>query len=603
MATKASTTAAGGDTLDPVLMAVMANRVDGIVREMSNTLLRAARSAVLAVARDFSCAITTGDNQLFSSAEGLPVHIFGSHLQSASMCALHKDLAEGDAFLHNDPYLGNTHPADHMILVPVFFEGEHLFTACAKAHQADIGNSAPTTYHASAKDVYEEGSIIFPCVRVQRDYKMIDDVIRMCEKRIRVPEQWYGDFLAELGAARIAERRLKEFCAKYGKATVKEFIARWLDYSEQRMIQSIKKLPKVRLENRGGHDPIEGVVPDGVPIKVIVEVDPDSAMIDIDLRDNIECLDCGLNESEACAINNVVTGVFNCLDPDTPHNSGSFRRMRVHLKDDCVVGRPAFPHSCSVATTNVGDRLVNITQSAFAQLGDGWGLAEGGGAMGAGFAVIAGSDFRRNGEPYVNQLIACTNGGPASPAADGWVTFGLPVVGGLMYRDSVELDEVKQPIEIKSLRLVQDSAGPGRYRGGPQGEIVFGPKRDPMTIAVVCDGQINPPRGVRGGGPGAAAGSWRVSANGNETKLPNLFLETFHPGEYVRGTDNGGGGYGDPLERDPKRVLDDVLERYVSVDAAREIYGVVLSGDAEAETLAIDEAATAKLRAQWRGGS
>ena len=136
MATNANTTAkAGGDTLDPVLMAVMANRVDGIVREMSNTLLRAARSAVLAVARDFSCAITTGDNQLFSSAEGLPVHIFGSHLQSASMCALHKDLAEGDAFLHNDPYLGNTHPADHMILVPVFFEGEHLFTACAKAHR------------------------------------------------------------------------------------------------------------------------------------------------------------------------------------------------------------------------------------------------------------------------------------------------------------------------------------------------------------------------------------------------------------------------------------------------------------------------------------
>ncbi len=587
-------------TLDPVLMAVMANRIDGIVREMSNTLLRAARSAVLAIARDFSCAITTGDNQLFSSAEGLPVHIFGSHLQSASMCVLHKDLAAGDAFLHNDPYLGNTHPADHMILVPVFFEGEHMFTACAKAHQADVGNSIPTTYHASAKDVYEEGSVIFPCVRVQRDYTMIDDVIRMCEKRIRVPEQWYGDFLAELGAARIGERRLKEFCEKYGKATVKAFVARWLDYSEQRMVQAIKKLPKVKIENHGAHDPIEGVAPNGVPIKVKIAVDPDTAMIEIDLRDNIDCLDCGLNESEACSINNVVTGVFNSLDPDVPHNSGSFRRLNVLLRDNCVVGRPQFPHSCSVATTNVGDRLVNITQMAFAQLGDGWGLSEGGGAMGAGFAVVAGPDFRRGGEPFVNQMIACTNGGPASPVADGWVTFGLPVVGGLMYRDSIELDEVKQPIEIKAMRLLPDSCGGGRFRGGPASEIIYGPKRDPMTVAVICDGQINPPRGVHGGLHGAAAYTFKVSANGLETKLGNLFLETLQPGEFVRGGDNGGGGYGSPLEREPKRVLDDVLERYVSLKAARDIYGVVLSGAADDETLAIDEAATVKRRAELR---
>jgi N-methylhydantoinase B len=592
--------AQGLPELDPVLMAVMANRVDGVVREMSNTLLRAARSAVLAVARDFSCAITTADNQLFSSAEGLPVHIFGSHLQSASMCALHKDLAEGDAFLHNDPYLGNTHPADHMILVPVFFEGEHLFTACAKAHQADIGNSIPTTYHAAARDVYEEGSLIFPCVRVQRDYRMIDDVIRMCEKRIRVPEQWYGDFLAELGAARIGERRLKECCAKYGRDTVKAFIARWLDYSETRMIQAIRKLPKVRLENRGAHDPVEGVAPEGVPIKVVLDVDPDNAVIDIDLRDNIPCLDCGLNESEACTINNVVSGVFNCLDPDVPHNSGAFRRLRVHLKDDCVVGRPAFPHSCSVATTNVGDRLVGITQMAFAQLGDGWGLAEGPFSMGVGFAVISGAEFRRNGEPFVNQMIACTNGGPASPQADGWVTLGLSVVGGLMYRDSVELDELKQPIEIRSMRLLPDTGGAGRLRGGPSSEIVYGPKRDPMQVAVICDGQLNPPRGVHGGGNGAAAYTYKVGANGHETRLPNLFLETLHPGEYVRGTDNGGGGYGHPLDRDPRRVLGDVLEHYVSAKAARETYGVVLSGSAEAETLAVDAAATAALRAELR---
>src|ERR1700722_10663749 len=172
--------------LDPVTLAVMANRIDGIVREMSNTLQRAGRSAVINSARDFSCAITTADNHLFSSAEGLPVHIFGSHLQSKAMCDLHGDLAEGDAFLHNDPYLGNTHPADHAILVPVFYEGQHVFTACAKAHKADCGDALPTTYMPGARDLYEEGALIFPCVQVQRAYQDVDDIIRMCRMRIRV---------------------------------------------------------------------------------------------------------------------------------------------------------------------------------------------------------------------------------------------------------------------------------------------------------------------------------------------------------------------------------------------------------------------------------
>ena len=201
---------------DPVLLAVIANRLDSIVREMENTLLRTGRSAVLNMARDFSCALITGDNRLLASAEGLPVHVIGMEFLAEAVTDLHDDLVEGDAFLHNDPYLGNTHPADHVILVPVFWEGVHVFTAAAKAHQADCGNSQPTTYMPYARDVYEEGSLIFPAVRVQRDYKDIDDIIRMCRRRIRVPEQWYGDYLAMLGAARIGEARLKELCAKYG---------------------------------------------------------------------------------------------------------------------------------------------------------------------------------------------------------------------------------------------------------------------------------------------------------------------------------------------------------------------------------------------------
>jgi N-methylhydantoinase B len=583
------------EPIDPVLLAVLANRFEGIAREMTNTLLRSGRSTVLNMARDFSCSIVTADNQLLSAAEGLPVHVFGSHLQAEAMTELHPDLTEGDAFLHNDPYMGNTHHADHTILVPVYVDGEFLFTAVAKAHQGDCGNSVPTTYSAFATDIYDEGALNFPCVRIQRDYEDIDDVIRMCRRRIRVPDQWYGDYLAELGAARIAERRLKELAAKYGVPMLKRFVREWLDYSERRMRHAIEQLPSGRIVNEGRHDPVPAV-PDGIPIKVIIDVDAGAGTVDIDLRDNIDSVPAGLNESKACAINNAVAGLFNVLGPDIPHNAGSFRRVRVHLRENCVVGIPVHPTSCSVATTNVGDRLVNITQSAFAQVGDGAGLAEGGNSMGVGMAVISGNDWRRGGEPYVNQLFAGNSGGPAGPECDGWVTYCLPVVAALMYRDSVELDEQRYPMHVESLELLQDGGGAGRFRGAPPSRIVYSTKRDPMTIAYTADGSVTPPRGVLGGGSGMGASVTKVDVNGEEITLPTLGKEVLEPGEKIIGVESGGGGYGPPTERDPERVRLDVLEGWVSREKAHELYGVALTGEIEDESLAVDEAATAALR-------
>jgi N-methylhydantoinase B/oxoprolinase/acetone carboxylase alpha subunit len=585
----------GMPKIESALLAVIANRFDCICREMTNTLLRSGRSAVLNMARDFSCSLVTGDNQLLAAAEGLPVHVFGSQFLTQAMCNLHADLAEGDAFLHNDVYLGNTHSADHTILVPVFVGGEHVFTACAKAHQADCGNSLPSTYMPFAGDLYEEGALNFPCVRIQRNYQDVDDIIRMCRRRIRVPDQWYGDYLAELGAARIAERRLKELVAKYGRDLMQQFIAEWFDYSERRMIHAIRELPSGELVNTGAHDPFPAV-PDGVPIKVKVRVDGEEGKVEVDLRDNIDCVPAGLNESKTCAINNVVTGIFNSLDPGVPHNAGSFRRITVHLREGCVVGIPKFPTSCSVATTNVGDRLVNITQAAFAQIGDGFGLAEGGLGMGPPYAVISGNDFRKGGAPYVNQLIIGSNGGPGTPSTDGWVTYGLPVVAGLMYRDSVEIDEQKYPIHFKSMRLMTDAGGPGKFRGSPGARVVYGPKRDPMTVIFPLDGHHHPPKGVRGGHPGAAAYAAKIDREGAERRVPCVSAERLLPGEFIVGADTGGGGYGDPLERDPERVCFDVLEKWVSIEQARDFYGVVFSGHVDDESLAVDVAGTAKLR-------
>ena len=165
-----------------------------------------------------------------------------------------------------------------------------------------------------------------------------------------------------------------------------------------------------------------------------------------------------------------------------------------------------------------------------AKLGDGFGLAEGGSAMCAATAVLSGKDFRRGGDPYINQLMMVVNGGPAGPKADGWVTYVLPVVSGLMYRDSIELAEVKHPMLFRTVRLMAGTGGAGRHRGGPACEVVYGPREDSMTVVIPSDCQINPARGAQGGHDGTPAVQFKVGANGDQTKLPNVVQLDLLPG-------------------------------------------------------------------------
>ena len=588
---------AGNQGFDPILTAILASRLDGIVREMTTTMLRSARSAVINSGRDFSCAIATAASELLVCAEGIPVHVFGVQLQAAYVLAVHPDLAEGDAFLDNNPYRGNSHAADHAVLVPVFVDGEHMFTAVAKAHQADAGNSIPTTYFAAARDVYEEGALIFPAVRVQRGYQTNDDVMRMCLARIRVPRQWRGDFLAALGAARVAERRLKELCARYGKDVIRRFISDWFNYSEDLMRHAIAGLPRATLRNTGTHDPFLPFLPEGLAFHTEIDIRPADGRIVVDLTGNPRNVDCGLNLTEATTMSAVYSGIFNGLGVRAPKNSGAFRRIEVRLDHGSAVGIPEFPHSCSVATTNLAERLTNCVGAAFAQLGEPYGIAEGPVGLGVPHAVVAGFDSR-SGERFVNQILMGAAGGPGSPAADGWLTWNLPSSAGLTYRDSVEIDEIKMPIQYRHIRMLTDPSGAGRHRGGATVDVAYESKEDGVSVIYPCDGQVNAPRGVLGGRDGALAAGWLIDADGKETLLPANAAVTLDKGEAVRGVECSGGGYGDPLHRDPRRVLADVLERWETTDHAREAYGVVITG--AGENLAVDEAATAALRRQLR---
>ena len=564
-------------TLDGVQLAVLANRFESVVRTMRNTLVRTARSGVLNTAYDFSCCVLSGNDEFLAMAESLPIHLIsGPDLMAKVMREFHPELRRGDAFLHNSPYHGNSHAADHSILVPVIDEeGTHHFTVLAKAHMADCGNALPTTYMAGARDVYEEGALIFPCVKVQSDYEDIEDIVRICEARIRVPDQWWGDHLALVGAARSGERKLLEIAAEAGWEALHAYAGSWLDYAEARMIEAIRALPAGVVFAQTAHDPFPGVT-EGIPIQVRVEVKPDEARIEVDLRDNPDCQPCGLNLSEACARTAAMTGVFNSIDHTVPANAGSFRRLAVHLRENCVVGIPRHPTSCSVATTNLGDRVANATQRALAELGDGLGLADFGLSNPPSAAVISGRDPRAGGAPFVNELILALGSGPGGPSADGWVAGGGVGTAGSMRRDSVEIDEIKHPIRVDVQRLVADSEGAGRFRGGPSAHVEFGPVGCSLEIAYASDGTVNAAAGARGGLAGGAARQAKRDAHGALVDAPTSGLISLGPDERIVSVSCGGGGYGSPLERDPELVRADVGAGLVSRERAEQVYGVIL---------------------------
>jgi N-methylhydantoinase B len=592
---------------DPVDLAVLSNRLDGIVREMENTLLRTARSSVIGLARDFSCSIVTSDDELLASAEGLPVHVLGSGLLTRAMRRHHPKPRPGDAYLHNDPYDGNTHAADHSLLVPVFVEGEHLFTAVAKAHQADVGNSLPTTYMPTASDVYEEGALIFPCVQIQRDYTDVDDIVRMCRRRIRVPEVWYGDYLAMLAAGRIAERRLQALCERFGRARIQAFIEAWFDYTEKRARRAIGALPAGRLGVETRLDPYPGL-DEGLTLRATLEIDPAAGRVRADLRDNPDCVPVGLNLTEATSLNAVVAATLMVLNslpgsdrPRVPLNGGSFRCFEVEVRENCVAGIPRHPASCSLATGEVGVRLWAAILRGFAEHEAGLGSAEAGFGAPPYLAVVAGDDPERGG-PYVTQLLLGTTGGPATAECDGWLSFlGMPAAG-LLYRDSVEVDEQKYPMVVERSVLRPDSEGAGRQRGAPGNLCEYGPRAGTMSVHWALEGVLNPPLGARGGGKPEVGSAYLLRSGKRLEEHPEpVGGVSLEPGDRIGSRSPGGGGYGDPFDREPERVLDDVREGYVSAARAAEVYGVVLEGDpGRFETLRVDMAATEARRAMSR---
>lgn len=579
--------------MDGVRLAILSNRFNAVVASMMNTIFRSSRSGVLNSAHDFSCCVITAGDELVIGAESLPIHMMsGPDLISRAVKGAHPELRRGDAFLHNSPYNGNSHAADHSMLVPVVDdEGVHRFSVLAKAHQADCGNSQPTTYMAAAVDVYEEGALLFDAFKAQSDYRDNDDLLRTCRLRIRVPEQWWGDYLALLGAVRVGERRVLQLGEEFGWDVLESFTREWFDYSEGAMVEAISRLPSGRVTATAAHDAYPGA-PEGVDLRAGIDARAEEGRIRVDLSDNPDCLPNGLNLTESTARTAAMVGIFNGLDASVPPNAGSFRRIEVELREDCVVGIPVHPHSCSAATTNLADRIANMVQRGLADLGEGFGLAECGPVIPAASAVVSGRDPRNEDRSFVNQIFLAVTGGAGTPWTDAWLTIFHVGCGGMLRRDSVEIAEMTHPIIVEQQRIMPDTEGAGRNRGAPSAYVEYGPRGTSLVVAYGTDGAENPALGARGGLSGGSTRHLRRDRDGAQSELPSVGLIELADGERIVSITAAGGGYGPPHERDAGLVRADVIEGWISRERAREVYGVVLDDDLE-----IDAPASAAIRA------
>ena len=290
--------------------------------------------------------------------------------------------------------------------------------------------------------------------------------------------------------------------------------------------------------------------------------------------------------------------MLTALGPDVPRATGAFSRIRLKLREGSAVGLPRFPAATSTATTSLCHVLNSLVQAMFADLAPGRGAASCTIGNPHSCPCVSGNDSRHGGRAYANQIIMGYWGGPAVPGHDGWLTYGGAGAQGMMWQASVEVTEQQQPVLVECLELAVDSGGAGEWEGGPGAHLIYRVRDDAVRFTTNAAAADFPPFGAAGGGPGGSSRAWKITRNGDRVALRNSIEETLLPGERLESRGCGGGGYGDPLLRAPARVAWRVAEGWVSVDRARDIYGVVL--DMDGVTCVADLPATVARRAAMR---
>jgi N-methylhydantoinase B len=552
---------------DPILLEVLRNRLDAIADEMEITLLKSAYSPIVKEGLDASSALFDVEGQTVAQGTGIPIHLGSLVFAVARIVEVFppETMREGDAFLLNDPYDGGTHLPDWVVVVPIVWAGRAVALATTMCHHQDVGGKTPGSIPTDATEIYQEGLIIPPC-RLMRGGEPDPTVLGFIRRNVRIPEVVVGDLMAQIAAGRLGAARMQALFGQHGLATVLAAIAELFTRAETLTRRQLAAIPDgtYRFADSLDNDGIE--LDRRVEVRVAVTVR--GSDLTFDFTGTSPQVRGPFNSVPSSTLSAVYYTVRAITDPHIPNNAGCFRPISVVLPPGSLVNpRPPAPVSGRTATVK---RIADTLLGAFVQA-----LPERIPAANSGTLLVMalGGTRPETGCPFVAAELAAGGMG-ARPRKDGLDAIETDVTNCMNI--PVEALEMSFPVRIPYCRTRRDSGGAGRQRGGLGLEKAFQALETDLTVSHRGERFYTVPWGLFGGLPAAGGEAVIARADGRREAIPGKQIVTLRPGDTLHVRLAGGAGYGDPLDRDDARVLEDVLDGKVSAEAAARDYGVRL---------------------------
>jgi N-methylhydantoinase B len=573
---------------DVATVEIIRNRLESITREMCATIRQTAYSPTMYSGGDYSAAIFDGAGSLVSLATKIPLHIMPIlHEVRQGLQKYGEDIRDGDIFITNSPYHGSTHLPDVNVFIPIFIDAQLMFFTATRAHWTDIGGMTPGSISGAATEIFQEG-LQFPLLRLGRGDQLDRNLLDLIAANVRLPREALGDMRAQVAACHTGRRHVFELTAKYGVDTVGEACRALLSGTEARIRRLIRELPDTTVSHVEYLDN-DGVSSDPVRLKVSVTIRGDEILVDFG--------GCSpqvagpINSPESVSAGMAYVGIKAFLDPTGPVDHGFVRPITVSCPPGTVVN-PIAP-AATGGFTEVAYNLADLVLVALADIDPSracaWGSAT------SNHQYVAGHDPRAKKRFIYYDY---QPGGCGATAMGDGVGTTRDLASGFTQLQSIEIVESRFPVKIRRHEIRKDSGGPGKWRGG-WGHIrdveVHGEK---ASISIIGEHAIFPPSGLTGGEPGAVQRWTLITEEGESALSPfgaKLGLRRLPGRCVIRVMTAGGGGFGDPLERDPALVAHDVRLGYTSDEAALRRYGVALT---EAGT--VDEGRTHEARRRLR---
>ena len=567
---------------DAIARQILANGLATVADEMATTIFRTAHSAVVRDAMDFSAALCGPTGETVAQAVTIPLQLGSIPNAMRTLFERFGDsFSPGDVYMVNDPFDGASHTPDIFVVKPAFMADTLVGFGVSVAHHADLGGRVPGTIACDSTEVFQEGLRI-PWVRLYDRGEPVDSIFRLFRANVRMPREANGDLNAQVSACTIGERGLQELAERHGVARLGGLMAGLLDHTEELLRQQIAGWPDGSATFTDYMDS-DGIELCDVPLTVHLTIDGDEIVADF--SDSAPMVRGALNCTPSFAEASVYHTIMAACATDIPRSGGAIRPITVVTKPGTVT-HVLMPAASSMRGIT-GYRLSDVMNGALAQL-----IPDRVPAAGEGGSTLAFFSGTAAGDPFVySELVVGTWGG--RPVADG--NDGLANPCASMANVPVEVAEVDWPIHIERYGLVTDSGGAGRYRGGLAVERVWRALLPDTLLQVRSDRQVHRPYGLQGGLPGERSSNLLIREDGSLERLPPMFGAVLQPGDVFHHRMPGGGGWGDPRDRDPEAVAQDVRAEKVTRAAAREHYGVHLRDDGS-----VDAAATAQARAEAR---